>query len=73
MFKTELKVYVLEDTIFWTEEVENEILRWTDEQKKLADVKTKLEQAFSETSKPSKVAGLRMSQGLIFYDIFLFR
>ena len=43
--------------MFWTEEVENEILRWSDEQKKLADVKSKLENTLSETTKPSKVAG----------------
>lgn len=28
----------LEETVFWTEEVENEILRWADEKNKLAEV-----------------------------------
>ena len=27
-----------EETVFWTEEVENEILRWNDEKNKLAEV-----------------------------------
>ena len=61
-----------EETVFWTEEVENEILRWSDEKNKLAEVKkcfcfvflpdhivkvkNKLENMLSQTTKPSKVA-----------------
>ena len=61
-----------EETVFWTEEVENEILRWADEKNKLAEVimsygktisyhngfkvKSKLENMLSQTTKPSKVA-----------------
>ena len=29
---------LVEETVFWTEEVENEILRWNDEKNKLAEV-----------------------------------
>ena len=31
-------IVFLEETVFWTEEVENEILRWADEKNKLAEV-----------------------------------
>ena len=31
-------IIFLEETVFWTEEVENEILRWADEKNKLAEV-----------------------------------
>merc|ERR1719270_1950313 len=46
----------IEETVFWTEEVESEIIRWNDEKDKLAEIKTKLDHALGQTSKPSKVA-----------------
>merc|ERR1719270_278953 len=41
----------IEETVFWTEEVENEILRWADEKNRLAEVKSKLENMLSQTTK----------------------
>ena len=56
--------------MFWTEEVESEIIRWSEEQRSLADVKSKLEDFFSQTTKPSKVSDkcLRLRENRIGED-----
>ena len=38
--------YFLEETVFWTEEVESEIIRWNDEKDKLAEVNFKCKYKF---------------------------
>lgn len=48
--------YSPEETLFWTEEVENELGRWEEEKRTLSEIKSKLEQAHSQTSKPARLA-----------------
>ena len=45
-----------EETLFWTEEVETELGRWEEEKRTLSEIKSKLEQAHSQTSKPARLA-----------------
>ena len=44
-----LSNYSSEETLFWTEEVENELGRWEEEKKTLSEIKSKLEQAHSQS------------------------
>merc|ERR1719410_2458637 len=57
----------LEETLFWTEEVESELNRWEDEKFKLAELYNILVHAHGQTARPIRVADkcLRIREGRI--------
>ncbi|XP_023335756.1 tektin-3 [Eurytemora carolleeae] len=46
----------LEETIFWSEEVENEVIAWEEEKLKLSEIRSNLEHAHSQTCRPARLA-----------------
>jgi len=60
----------LEETLFWTEEVEAELNRWDDEKFKLAELRNCLVHAHGQTGRPARVADkcIRLREGRIGED-----